>query len=143
MLGQFLSEAKVGGGANYGQVVLLMGGAGSGKSTATRRFVNTRGYKVINPDDIKELVRAADRGVPEFAEMKGIDPFSREGSQIVHRYLIKTKLGKKRMDLMMASIKLAPADKKPNLVLDRTRLKELFLISSKRDTNLKIFTSYL
>jgi dephospho-CoA kinase len=100
MLGfrQFLSEAKVnlGGGANYGQVVLLMGGAGSGKSTATRRFVNTRGYKVINPDDIKELiVRAADRGVPEFAEMKGIDPFSREGSQIVHRYLIKTKLGKK------------------------------------------------
>ena len=120
---QFLSEAKVnlGGGANYGQVVLLMGGAGSGKSTATRRFVNTRGYKVINPDDIKELiVRAADRGVPEFAEMKGIDPFSREGSQIVHRYLIKTKLGKKRMDLMMASIKLAPADKKPNLVLDRT-----------------------
>ena len=42
MLGfrQFLSEAKVdlGGGAKYGQIVLLMGGAGSGKSTATRRF---------------------------------------------------------------------------------------------------------
>ena len=85
-----ISKVNLGGGAKYGQIVLLMGGAGSGKSTATRRFVNTRGYKVINPNDIKELiVRAADRGVPEFAEMKGDDPFSREGSQIVHRYLIK------------------------------------------------------
>ena len=61
---QFLSEAKVnlGGGANYGQVVLLMGGAGSGKSTASRRFVISRGYLVVYPDDIKELfVRAADK----------------------------------------------------------------------------------
>jgi cytidylate kinase len=82
---KFLTEAKVnlGGGAKYGQIILLMGGAGSGKSTATRKYVNTRGYKVINPDDI-------------------------------------TKIGKKKLDLMMASIKLAPADKKPNLVLDRT-----------------------
>ena len=72
-------------------------GAGSGKSTATRKYVNTRGYKVINPDDVKELiVRAADKGNPAFKEMKGVDPFSREGSQIVHRYLIKTKLGKRR-----------------------------------------------
>ena len=120
---KFLSEERInlGGGAKYGQVILLMGGAGSGKSTATRKYVNTRGYKVINPDDVKELiVRAADKGNPAFKEMKGVDPFSREGSQIVHRYLIKTKLGKKKMDLMLASIKLAPPDKKPNLVLDRT-----------------------
>ncbi len=60
---KFLSEERVnlGGGAKYGQVILLMGGAGSGKSTATRRFVNTRGYKVINPDDIKGTHRACSR----------------------------------------------------------------------------------
>ena len=78
--------------------------------------------------------------------MRGIDPFSREGSQIVHRYLIKTNLVKEN-GLMMASIKLAPQTKSLTLFwteLSHPReIERVILTLLKRDTNQKIFTSYL
>jgi hypothetical protein len=53
----------LGGGKKSEQAVILAGGAGSGKSYATRHFIQGENYKIINPDDIKEmLVKLAKNG---------------------------------------------------------------------------------
>jgi len=46
----------LGGGKKYGQAVLLAGGAGSGKGFATRHFVQGENYKILNVDDVKEML---------------------------------------------------------------------------------------
>ena len=46
----------VGGGKNHGQAVILAGGAGSGKSFAVTKFMEGEKFKVINPDDIKDIL---------------------------------------------------------------------------------------
>lgn len=51
---QYLEEAYISpnNGAKYGQVIFLVGGAASGKSTAIRNFIDSASYKTLNPDDI-------------------------------------------------------------------------------------------
>ncbi len=46
----------LGGGKRYGQAVILAGGAGSGKSYATNHFIQGENYKILNVDDLKDLV---------------------------------------------------------------------------------------
>jgi hypothetical protein len=60
----------LGGGKKYDQAVILAGGAGSGKSFATKHFIQGENYKIINPDDLKEmLVKLAKK-----ANVLGLDP---------------------------------------------------------------------
>ena len=60
----------LGGGKKYDQAVILAGGAGSGKSFATYNFMQGENYKIINPDDMKEmLVKLAKK-----ANVLGLDP---------------------------------------------------------------------
>jgi hypothetical protein len=53
-----LNEALVvlGKGKKYGQAVILAGGAGSGKGFAVTHLLQGELYKVINPDDFKDLL---------------------------------------------------------------------------------------
>lgn len=44
----------VGGGANYGQVVFLAGGAGSGKGFAIKNYMEGNKFKVFDPDAFKD-----------------------------------------------------------------------------------------
>lgn len=55
---QYLEEKLLilGGGKKYGQAVILSGGAGSGKSYATNHFIQGENYKILNVDDLKDLV---------------------------------------------------------------------------------------
>jgi hypothetical protein len=55
---QYLEEKLliIGGGKKYGQAVILSGGAGSGKSFATSHFMQGENYKILNVDDLKELM---------------------------------------------------------------------------------------
>lgn len=46
----------LGGGKKYEQAVILAGGAGSGKSYATQHFIQGENYKIINVDDMKEML---------------------------------------------------------------------------------------
>jgi hypothetical protein len=106
-------------GAKYGQVIFLVGGAGSGKSTATRKYINTTNYKILNPDDLKELlIRAGKKGVPSFKDMTNVDPNTPEGSTKVHQFMRDTKIGSRKARTMVAG--LVGSKNLPNLLFDRT-----------------------
>lgn len=55
---EYLEEKLLilGGGKKYEQAVILSGGAGSGKTFATNHFIQGENYKILNVDDLKELV---------------------------------------------------------------------------------------
>ena len=106
-------------GAKYGQVIFLVGGAGSGKSTATRKFINTTNYKILNPDDLKKLmVRAGKKGIKPFKSMANVDPYSPKGAGEVHQFMRDTKIGSKRARTMNKGLK--GRRYLPNLLFDRT-----------------------
>lgn len=48
----------LGKGGNYGNAVILAGGAGSGKSFAVKNLMQGEKFKVLNPDDIKDALLA-------------------------------------------------------------------------------------
>ena len=48
----------LGKGGNYGNAVILAGGAGSGKSFAAKNLMQGEKFKVLNPDDIKDALLA-------------------------------------------------------------------------------------
>jgi len=105
--------------AKYGQVIFLVGGAGSGKSTATKKFIDTTNYKILNPDDLKELlIKAGKKGVPSFVDMSNVEPNTPEGSQKVHQFMRDTKVGSKRARTMLKG--LIGSKHLPNLLFDRT-----------------------
>jgi hypothetical protein len=118
---QYLEELWISphNGAKYGQVIFLVGGAGSGKSTATRKFINTTNYKILNPDDLKGLlIQAGKKGIPSFKDMANVDPNTPEGSTKVHQFMRDTKIGSKKARTMIAG--LVGSKNLPNLLFDRT-----------------------
>ena len=118
---QYLEELWISphNGAKYGQVIFLVGGAGSGKSTATRKFINTTNYKILNPDDLKGLlIQAGKKGIPSFKDMANVDPNTPEGSTKVHQFMRDTKIGSRKARTMIAG--LVGSKNLPNLLFDRT-----------------------
>lgn len=108
-------------GAKYGQVIFLVGGAASGKSTAIRKFIDAGSYKIINPDDTKALIaKAAAKGLPAFKELKGIDPNTPEGSQKLHKFILKTKISSKKAKLITPAGRGDKTKYLPNIMYDRT-----------------------
>jgi hypothetical protein len=89
-------------GAKHGQVIFLVG---SGKSTATRKYINTTNYKIINPDNLKALLIKA-----------GND----KDSSKVHNFMKDKKIGSKRAKTMMSNLKSSNTKYLPNLLFDRT-----------------------
>jgi dephospho-CoA kinase len=105
-------------GAKYGQIIFLVGGAASGKSTAIKKFIDDSSYKVLNPDDTKALIsKAAQQGLGAFKDLKDIDPNTPEGSQELHQYILKTKISSKRAKLVTQQTNRAEL---PNIIYDRT-----------------------
>ena len=85
---QYISEAYVSpnNGAKYGQVIFLVGGAASGKSTAIRKFIDSASYKTINPDDVKDLMRkASEKGIKGFEDLAGVDHHTPKGAALFHQ----------------------------------------------------------
>ena len=83
-LNKYLEEKLliVGKGANYGQAVILAGGAGSGKSFATTNLMQGEKFKIFNPDDIKDMLLTMrdnlnndKRGLPKAQTLKDMIPF--------------------------------------------------------------------
>lgn len=111
----FISPAS---GSKYGNVILLAGGAGSGKSTTVRKFVDMSNYKVINPDDFKErAVRGASKGMLSFRDFSNLDPNTPEGSFEIH----KKFFSKDRKLSRVTSVYPDPSRSElPNYLFDRT-----------------------
>jgi hypothetical protein len=119
---QYLEEAYISpnNGAKYGQVIFLVGGAASGKSTAIRNFIDSASYKTLNPDDVKDLMRrASEKGMKGFEDLVGVDPHSPEGASVYHKKMRDTKLSS-RYSRRLTSDPTRSPEAYPNLLFDRT-----------------------
>jgi len=74
----------LGKGGNYGNAVILAGGAGSGKSFAASNLMQGEKFKIFNPDDIKDSlltmrdsIAAAKMDLPKSQEIKDLIPLLR------------------------------------------------------------------
>tara|TARA_R100001082_G_C4339846_1_gene149589 strand:- start:465 stop:1181 length:717 start_codon:yes stop_codon:yes gene_type:complete len=117
---KFLNEVFISpnNGSKYGQVIFLVGGAASGKSTAIAKYIDDSSYKIVNPDDVKILVsKAADKGIKGFEDMKGIDINTPSGSKKMHDFIYQNKLSSKKSKLITADPSRSVL---PNLLFDRT-----------------------
>ena len=117
---QYLNEAFISpnNGAKYGQVIFLVGGAASGKSTAIRKFIDSGSYKVINPDDVKALMKkAAEKGLEGFSDLAGVDPHAPEGAAKFHDRMLATRLSSRYSRRLTSD---PTRSELPNLLFDRT-----------------------
>ena len=106
-------------GKRYGQVVILAGGAASGKTFAKKHFIRSEDYKVIDPDQVKYLMVAlANKGSEAFKDVKGVDMTNPDDIQKVHNTMNDMRLGTKRRDVMYGDN--PNRSELPNLMLDRT-----------------------
>jgi hypothetical protein len=71
----------LGKGGNYGNAVILAGGAGSGKSFAAMNLMQGDKFKIFNPDDIKDAllkmrdtINAEKMGLPKAQTIKDVIP---------------------------------------------------------------------
>lgn len=112
----------------FGNVVILAGGAGSGKGFVKEKLLGIEG-KSIDVDELKALVMGSTKlakkikdetghDVEEF-DLRTSDDVSRLHS-IVKMYKLDSKMNKK----LFNSVVLQPKDKKPNLIFDVT-LKDI------------------
>ena len=119
---QYLDEAYISpnNGAKYGQVIFLVGGAASGKSTAIRKFIDFATYKTINPDDVKSLMRkASEKGIRGFEDLIGVDPHTPKGAAVFHQKMLDTKLSSRMSKRLTLDPNRSP-EAYPNLLFDRT-----------------------
>ena len=106
-------------GKRYGQVVILAGGAASGKTFAKKHFIRSEDYKVIDPDQVKYLMVAlANKGSEAFKDVKGVDMTNPDDIQKVHNTMNDMRLGTRRRDVMYGDN--PNRSELPNLMLDRT-----------------------
>lgn len=117
---QYLNESFISpnNGARYGQVIFLVGGAASGKSTAIRKFIDSASYKTLNPDDVKALMKkAAEKGLEGFSDLAGVDPHDPEGAAKFHDKMLATRLSSRYSRRLTSD---PTRSELPNLLFDRT-----------------------
>ncbi|HIJ11414.1 TPA: hypothetical protein HA278_05135 [Candidatus Woesearchaeota archaeon] len=116
---QYISEAYISpnGGEKFGQVIFLVGGAGSGKSYATMKAINSKSYKIINPDEVKKLVVAVANAGKGFADIKGMDIYDKKEGQILQKYIGGKRFNSKRIKAMLGD---KNRKQLPNLIFDQT-----------------------
>lgn len=119
----------------FGQVVILAGGAGSGKGFVKDKLLGIEG-KTFDVDELKKLALKSSLYKKKVKEEFGyeLDKMNLKNSKDVsklHDIVSTLKIPKKSQKAMFASIMTAAADRKPNLIFDVTMkdLKKLDTIS--------------
>ena len=116
---QYIEEAYISpnGGVKFGQVIFLVGGAASGKSYATMKAINSKSYKIINPDEVKKLVLAVSAAGKGFSDAKGLDMYNTKQGQILQKYIGGKRLNSKRIKALLGDKNRRQL---PNLIFDQT-----------------------
>lgn len=126
-----LDEALVilGKGKRYGQAVILAGGAGSGKGFAVTNLMQGDQYKVINPDDFKDLLlKMRDKKVkPQSEKMAGVlkglvglDMLNPADTSTLHVLVKGLDLMQKKIALLFAGKGAKGSKLLPNVMFDVT-----------------------
>ena len=104
-------------GKNYGQIVFLAGGAGSGKGFTISNFMEKEKFKIRDVDEWKKsLMKMADlQG--KFPEIKGLNLKNSKDVYKIHQFVKKAGIKDKTLDLLLRD---ANSDRLPNIMFDIT-----------------------
>jgi hypothetical protein len=102
---------------SYGNVIILAGGAASGKGFATKNFLEANLYKIRDIDEIKRLFLKIDKLKKKYPEIRGLDLKNPKHVGILHQFVASKKIKDKTFDLMM---KGAQESRLPNIIFDIT-----------------------
>lgn len=120
---EFLTEKLIvlNRGAKYGQIVFMVGGAGSGKGFAVNKYIEGDKFKVRDVDEWKRLFIKVDSLKQTYPEIRGLNLRVPADVAKLHEF-VKSK------DIKMKSFELLLRDKNanhlPNIIFDET-LKDL------------------
>jgi len=110
-------------GAPYGQVVFMMGGAGSGKGFVISNFMQGEKFKQRNVDDFKTLLLKYNELSNKYPELKKLDLKNPDDVFKLHEFIEKKGIVDKTLDLLLGDLKKG---RLPNLIFDRTgKLEEI------------------
>ena len=104
-------------GKNYGQIVFLAGGAGSGKGFTISNFMEKEKFKIRDVDEWKKsLMKLADvQG--KFPEIKGLNLKNPKDVYKIHQFVKKAGIKDKTLDLLLRDVN---SDRLPNIMFDIT-----------------------
>lgn len=106
-----------GGGAKYGQIVFMSGGAGSGKGFASKTFMEAEKFKIRDVDEWKkaylELAKLKDIN----PELKSLDLKNGDDVFKLHKFVKERGTKDKTLDMLLTDVK---ADRLPNIIFDIT-----------------------
>ena len=74
-------------GSKYGQVVIMAGGAGSGKSFVVKNFIENDKFKVINVDDWKEAFLTLSRLQGQYKEIRHLSLGNPQDVSKLHQFI--------------------------------------------------------
>lgn len=113
----------------FGNVIILAGGAGSGKGFVKDKLIGAEGYN-FDVDELKSLAMRTPKLVDLIKKEFGVDPSKldlKKPEDVAKLHEIigdALQLDDKRKQVLFASIMTAHPDRKPNLIFDVT-LKDL------------------
>jgi len=105
----------VGGGANYGQIVFLVGGAGSGKGFALKHFLQGTKFKVRDVDAWKAAFLKLAALKQKYPELRILDMNVPDDVTTLHNWVKKKGIKDKTLDALLSQVKVGKA---PNIIFD-------------------------
>lgn len=106
-----------GGGAKYGQIVFMSGGAGSGKGFASKTFMEAEKFKIRDVDEWKKAYLELAKLKNMNPELKSLDLKNGDDVFKLHMFVKKRKTKDNTLDMLLADVK---ADRLPNIIFDIT-----------------------
>ena len=105
------------GGAKYGQIVFMSGGAGSGKGFASSTFMESEKFKVRDVDEWKKAFLKISELKNKYPEIRGLNLKNANDVFELHKFVKKLGIKDKTLDLLLNDVR---ADRLPNIMFDIT-----------------------
>jgi hypothetical protein len=105
------------GGAKYGQIVFMSGGAGSGKGFASSAFMEGEKFKIRDVDEWKKAFLKLAKLKDMNPELKGLDLTDPDDVFTLHMFVKEKGIKDKTLDLILRDVR---TDRLPNIMFDIT-----------------------
>jgi len=103
--------------ANYGQIVFLAGGAGSGKGFATKNFLDSSNFKIRDVDEWKKEFLKIAKLKNKYPEIQNLDLQNPKDVSKLHMIVRHKNIEDKTINLMLSQ---AQKGRLPNILFDVT-----------------------
>jgi dephospho-CoA kinase len=116
---EFLEEKLIlfNNGANYGQIVLIAGGAGSGKGFAIQKFMRSEVFKIRDVDEYKKAFLKLNAMTDKYPELSKLNLKIPADVSTLHAFVAEKGIKDKTLDLILRDLK---PDRLPNIMFDTT-----------------------